>query len=271
MALGTTNVDAAISKVEPGATPGTFMVDPTGEIIDVGVPCSSVQTPFVGMAVAKSGQGTGCTKGCITSVNTSLDVGGFRRACGSKGSFTVHFTNQVIITPGDGTPVPRFSAEWDSGALIVSNDLTLNPVALLFAKSYIFTVGNPIQDVVDRFKQNGGGGHTFAFVGNDPCPVAAALLDCKTPPGTPVPVCIAPLAAEVESARMIKERYESDLFAMAGVIGVGVGADETDPTKAAIVVYLNTEDTSQLKAGVVPRELDGVKVRVIPTDPFVAL
>jgi hypothetical protein len=242
--LGSGNVDAAIATARAG------MVDATGAIIDVGVPCSGTQTPTVGLAVAKSGRTTGYTTGSIQSVNTSVSVG-YQKGCGTGKQFTVSYTNQVVITPG------TFSAGGDSGSLIVSNDGSPNPVALLYAGSTSQTIGNPIQAVVSAFQ---AGGHTFSFVGNT-CAVAASSTSAA---GLDLSL------AEVDFARTVKERYEPDLFALPGVIGVGVGVDELDATRAAIVVYLSTDVSAHPQPGRVPADLGGVKIRVIPTDPFIA-
>ena len=77
-----------------------------------------------------------------------------------------------------------------------------------------------------------------------------------------------PPANDIDFARTIKERHERDLFANPGVLGVGIGADETDPTQAVVVVYV--ESSGGKVARGLPTELDGLKVKVIPTDPFEA-
>jgi len=252
--LGRANVDAAISTARSG------MVDSTGAIIDVGVPCNTTQAATVGLAVAKSGRTTGKTTGTIQSVNTSVSVQ-YQKGCNSGKRFTVSYTNQVVITAGSGS----FSAGGDSGSLIVSNDGTPNPVALLFAGNSTQTVGNPIGAVVSAFQ---AGGHTFSFVGSSCGATASSTSADSTSLGKGGQ--ITPLDAEVDFVRTVKERHEPDLFAKPGVIGVGVGIDETDPSLAAIVVYFSAGNGAHPQPGLFPAELDGVKVRVIPTEPFVA-
>jgi hypothetical protein len=239
--LGSANVDAAISTARAN-------VDTTGAIIDIGVPCSNTQTPAIGMSVTKSGRTTGQTFGSVQATNLSVSIQ-YQRGCNSGKKFTVSYTNQVSITPG------TFSAGGDSGSLIVSNDGTPNPVALLFAGSSSITVGNPIQSVVSAFQ---AGGHSFSFLGN------SCLLDT----GTADQLGLGPTANDVDFARAIKERHEADLFARAGVIGVGIGADQNDPTEPVIMVYVESGKGSRAKG--FPTDLEGVKVRVIPTDPIVA-
>ncbi len=249
--LGSANVDAAIATARSG------MVDTTGAILDVGAPCSNTQTPTLGLAVAKSGRTTGYTTGTVQSVNTSVSVQ-YQKGCNSGKKFTVSYTNQVVVSAASGS----FSAGGDSGSLIVSNDGTPNPVALLFAGNSTQTIGNPIQDVVSAFT---AGGHTFTFVGTT-CATAAS----STSASLGGIQAVLPAAAEVDFVRGVKERFEPELFARPGVIGVGVGADEVDPSRAAIVVYLSTAAGSHPDSHAFPSELDGIPVRVIPTEPFVA-
>ena len=61
---------------------------------------------------------------------------------------TARFEDQIVIT-GRG-----FSAEGDSGSLIVTKGLLLadrRPVGLLFAGTVTTTLANPIDLVLDRF------------------------------------------------------------------------------------------------------------------------
>jgi hypothetical protein len=249
--LGTANVDTAISTARSG------MVDTTGAIIDVGVPCSSPQTPTVGLAVAKSGRTTGYTTGSIQSINTSVSVQ-YQKGCNSGRKFTETYTNQLVIT-GSGS----FSAGGDSGSLIVSNDGTPNPVGLLFAGNSTQTIANPIQAVISAYQ---AGGHTFSFVGNTCATASSSEKSVLLGKGQGV----APLDADLAFATTVKERYEPDLFGQPGVIGVGVGSDEADASHAVIIVYFTTAAGTHVQPGNFPETLDGVKVRVIPTEPFVA-
>jgi hypothetical protein len=245
--LGTANVDVGLSQVIPG------QVDAGGAILEVGVPCSAIQAPAVGLAVEKSGRTTGLTTGSIASINTSVQVQ-YQKGCNKGRKFAEVYTNQVVISPG------TFSAGGDSGSLILSNDGTPNPVALLYAGSSSVTIGNPIQDVANSLT---AGGHTFSFAGNTCGPAAArggAIVESLGVRG--------PTANDLDFARTIKERHEQDLFANPGVLGVGVGADDQDPTQAVVVVYVDTTGGRVTRG--LPSELDGLKVKVVATDPFEA-
>ena len=251
--LGTANVDAAISTARSN-------VDSTGAIIDVGVPCSNTQAATVGLAVTKSGRTTGQTTGTIQSINTSVSVQ-YQKGCNSGRKFVISYTNQLVIS-GSGS----FSAGGDSGSLIVSNDGTPNPVGLLFAGNSTQTIANPITAVVNAFQ---AGGHTFTFVGSA-CAVAASSEAGEAVIGSKGAGDQQLLPAEVDFATGIKERYEADLFTKPGVIGVGVGADETEAGRAAIIVYVSTAAGVHPQPNGVPEQIEGVRVRVIPTEPFVA-
>jgi hypothetical protein len=48
---------------------------------------------------------------------------------------------------------------------------------------------------------------------------------------------------------------------------VGIGASETDPTEAVIVIYV---DQTARRLPRLPQIIQGIKVKVIVTDPIVA-
>ncbi len=242
--LGTQNVDAALAALRTG------QMNSTGKILDIGVPCATPGTPRVGLAVAKSGRTTGCRTGTIGSISTNVSVQ-YQKNCGSGRKFTIPYTNQVIINS------TTFSAGGDSGSLIVSGACTTTngdnaPIALLFAGSSSSTVGNPIQDVV--------GALGISFVGTSKCtaPTSAAAATA---------LGREPLQNDLDFATMIKDRHAPDMMRTPEIIGVGVGVTDRDPSEVALVVYVDSTRPIQPR---VPTEIDGVPVRVVRTDPFVA-
>ena len=235
--LGTANVDVGLSTARSG------MVDTSGAILDIGVPCASVQNAVIGFPVMKSGRTTGLTTGTVTSTNTTVQVQ-YQRGCGQGKHFTITYTNQIVTG--------NMSAAGDSGSLLLSNDGSPNPVGLLYAGSSSATIYNKADDVVSALN---AGGHTFAFVGNN----------CL---GADVDFGPTPSAREIEVAQRVKVENESDLFAIPGVRAVGIGAAEDNPIEAVIVVYL--EPTHDHGWQNVPLQIDGVRVRVILTDRIVA-
>ncbi len=243
--LGTANVDTALSLAR------LANVDTSGAILDIGVPCSNTQNATIGLPVMKSGRTTGFTTGTVTSINTSVSIQ-YQKGCNTGKKFTVTFTNQIVTG--------AMSAGGDSGSVLYSNDGTPNPVGLLFAGSASQTIYNPIQAVVNAYT---AGGHTFSFVGSncaaarssDPALLAAAAVKV-------------PGEASMGKANQAKVEHENDLMKMPGVWGVGIGSSEKDATEAAIIVYV--EHPGKGKSHNVPAELDGIKTRIVYTDPFVA-
>lgn len=245
--LGSTNVDAALARVRPG------QVDTSGAILGIGVPCAATQNATVGLPVRKAGRTTGVTTGTVQAVNVSTNVQ-YQRGCGFGIPFVVSFTNQISITPG------TFSTGGDSGSLILSDDGTPNPVGLLFAGSSAATLANPIASVVSAFT---AGGHTFSFVGSA-CASPDEAVGGDKLLGLP--------ESELQFAKSVQARHEKDLFRLPNVIGVGVGKteDKADSRDAVLILYVQSRPGMLLVDEGYPAEMDGLKVRVIPTDPFVA-
>jgi len=69
--------------------------------------------------------------------------------------------------------------------------------------------------------------------------------------------------SEVSRARGVKHQHAQDLMATAGIIGVGVGASNDSPGESALVVFVEKG-----KAVAVPAVIDGVRTKVVVTDPF---
>jgi hypothetical protein len=242
------NVDAALAQLRSG------QMDSQGFIEGIGVPSSTVVAPSIGLSVTKSGRTTGTTTGSVSSFNTSVSVQ-YQAGCGKGKKFTVSYTNQVVITPGS------FSAGGDSGSLIVTNNASHNPVALLFAGSSSSTIGNPIGEVLTKVSAALGGG-LVSFGGKASSTPASALR--ISPSGHLVPQ----LPQEVvDFAIQVKEERVAELMARPSVIGVGVGASETDDRSAAIVIFV---DKTTGVAPKLPKRIKGVEVQVVYTDPFVA-
>ena len=69
-------------------------------------------------------------------------------------------------------------------------------------------------------------------------------------------------------ALAVLELHRNNLMATPGVIGAGVGAASDNDVEAAIVVYV--DKTASFRPQFSPA-LDGIRVKVVFTDPFVAL
>ncbi len=253
--LGSSNVDAAIAQLRNGT------MDATGFIEDIGVPSAAVVAPLVGMSVAKSGRTTGFTTGNISSTNTSVSVQ-YQTSCGGGKKFTVSYTGQIVITPG------TFSAGGDSGSLIVTNNAAHNPVGLLFAGSSSSTIANPVSSVLTQLGT--ALGRPLVFVGTGTAgPTTQSSSQSEIAPFIRGPRGLMQQlpAQAADRANAVLELYRASLMGTPGVIGAGVGAKADDDSEPAIVVYVDR--TAPGRPQFAPA-LDGVAVRVIVTDPFVA-
>jgi hypothetical protein len=266
-ALGS-NVDAAIAELRPG------LMDETGVIMDIGVPSAATLAPAVPLAVQKSGRTTGRTTGTISSINTNVVVQ-YQESCGIGKKFTVSYSNQIVINSS------TFSAGGDSGSLILANDGSFSPVGLLFAGSSTTTIANPINEVLARVGNAHGAAVSFNL----------SLTGGTTPPpdgggggggggngrgngrgggsggstgaqggGPSLP------ASEVARGTAAKEAHAARLMADPAILGVGVGEDPDAPGQAVVIIYANR---GQARAAIA-RELDGVRTRIVETDPIVA-
>lgn len=243
--LGSSNVDAAMATLRSG----TMRTD--GFIEDIGIPCATPATATVNMSVAKSGRTTGFTTGSVQSVNTNVSVQ-YTAQCGGGRRFTVSYTNQIVVTPG------TFSAGGDSGSLIVTNDSNHRPVGLLFAGSSSSTIANPIGQVLSQLGTALGGGRTVSFVGSN-CTTTTSAAGRVSDQG--------PSSDAVEFATQAMRGRERAIMSRAGVIGMGVGTADENTGEAVIVVYV---DITAKASPSLPRRINGVRVKRVFTEPFIA-
>jgi hypothetical protein len=249
------NVDAAIAQLRPGT------MDSTGFVEDIGVPSSSAIAPTVGLSVVKSGRTTGFTTGSIGSINTSVTVQ-YQRGCGGGKKFNVSYTGQVVINSS------TFSAGGDSGSVIFSNS-GKNPVALLFAGSSTATIGNPAILVLTRLSAVLGRTLSFVGSGGGSSPTTQSSKKNELEPFMRGHGGVIPQLPEqaADRASGVLELHRANLMATPGVIGAGVGATSENDIEPAIVVYV---DRTAPGGPQFAPSLDGVAVRVVFTDPFVA-
>ena len=139
--LANNKVDAAIAAidiVQEGDYEGLAVGNATPSD-GYGTPTSAIQSAFVGQAVQKYGRTTGLTKGSVTMVNATVNVG--------YDAGTARFVNQIIVESRK-----PFIKPGDSGSLLVT-DPGKNPIGLLFAGSTTGKLGvaNHIDDVLSSF------------------------------------------------------------------------------------------------------------------------
>jgi hypothetical protein len=124
-------IDAAIalsSKANLGNT------TPSG---GYGTPNSITVMAVLGQSVQKYGRTTSLTKGTVTGINATINIG--------YSNGTARFVNQIIVQSKSA-----FIKAGDSGSLLVTSNTACNPVGLLFAGngSGTLAVANQINNVL---------------------------------------------------------------------------------------------------------------------------
>jgi hypothetical protein len=249
-----THVDAAIALIVPGA------VDLTGNILSLGGTATG-GTPdsgpphqgrgilaSVGTPVAKSGRTTGLTCSTVATTNLSTSVS-YQTQCNGGTSFSVTYKNQIAVA-GSG-----FSAGGDSGSLIV-DQLTADPVALLYGGSDTETVGNPVGEVLTALADQQG--NQPSFVGSAS---AHQVIGC-TLPGAAVKAAqavIAVDAASIAQAQRARDLHAPELLANSYIYAVGVAASVDRPGEAAVLIIVNPgQEPTPL-----PATIEGVATRIV--------
>jgi len=259
-------IDAALALINSGA------VDTTGTILQLSGTASNPPTngpphagsgvaPTVGRMVAKSGRSTGLTCSAIFSIQVNVSVE-YQKGCGTGSTFNVSFTNQVDITNNG------FSAEGDSGSLIVTQD-TADPVALLFAGSASDTVGNPISDVLNGLADPANPQSKPVIVG-DPSPTGHAVAACSLP--GPQSATAARLAVQgaaippetMQRAATVRDAHLAELMAHPEMQAVGVGTSYDNSSEPAILLFVTRgQPRSNL-----PPQMEGIRTRIVEGDLF---
>jgi hypothetical protein len=250
-------VDAAIALIVPGA------VDLTGNILLLGGTATG-STPdsgpphqgkgiraTVGMPVAKSGRTTGLT--CSTVATTSLSTSvSYQTTCNGSTSFSVTYRNQVAVS-GSG-----FSAGGDSGSLIV-DQLTADPIALLYGGSDTETVGNPVADVLASLADQQG--NQPSFVGSA---ATHQVIGC-TLPGAAVKAAVQSAVsvdpASIMLAQRARDLHAPELLSNPYISAVGVAASVDRPGEAAVLIVVNPGQ----EATPLPATIEGVGTRIVST------
>ncbi|HEU5184594.1 MAG TPA: CARDB domain-containing protein [Gemmatimonadaceae bacterium] len=98
---------------------------------------------LLGIPVQKYGRTTKLTKGTITGINATVSI--CYEVVFIFCTKSARFVDQLIIEPGG------FSGGGDSGSLIVTDDASRSPVALLFAGSSTQTIANRLDLVLAHF------------------------------------------------------------------------------------------------------------------------
>ncbi|HET6930122.1 MAG TPA: hypothetical protein VFI45_07355 [Candidatus Acidoferrum sp.] len=249
-----TNVDAAIALIVPGA------VDLTGNILLLGSTAAG-STPdagpphggrgilaSIGKKVAKSGRTTGLTCSTVSATNLSTSVQ-YQVPCNGTPKFTVNYRNQIAVSGGG------FSAGGDSGSLIV-DQLTADPVALLYGGSDTDTVGNPVADVLTALADQQG--NQPSFVGSASthqvigCTLAGAAVTAAAQAAMSVN------AASIALAERARDLHAPELLANPYIYAVGVAPSVDRPGEAAVLLVVN----SGREPTPLPATIEGVGTRI---------
>ncbi len=272
LALPTTNVDAAVARVTPGA------VDPKGSILELGTKLpdgtlsaappgvSSTQgkgeTASLGMMVAKSGRTTGLTCAAVAAVNVDVLVDYFTDCAETSHAFTKTFTNQIAI---EGT---NFSDAGDSGALVV-DAANAEPVGLFFAggtdaHGVEHAIANPVGDVLTALNGQAPaalGPAAYSFVGGADHPVSCLNYDSKPQEDTS---SVASLPqSERERAETAMPTAQVLLNPAAGIVRVAAAVSKDHPGEAAIKFTLEPW-VSTATAATIPAAIGGVPTMIGP-------
>ena len=250
-----TNVDAAIALIVPGA------VDLTGKILLLGGTAAG-STPdagpphqgrgilaSVGKQVAKSGRTTGLTCSTVAATNLSTSVT-YQTLCNGGTTFSVIYRNQISVSGGG------FSAGGDSGSLIV-DQLTADPVALLYGGSDTDTVGNPVGDVLTELADQTG--NQPSFVGSASthpvigCTLAGAAVKAAAQSATAVD------ASSIALAQRARDLHAPELLANPYIYAVGVAPSMDRPGEAAVLLVINPEQVPTA----LPATVEGVATRIV--------
>ncbi len=270
-----TNVDAAIAKVESGA------VSPSGDILELGtkqadgtlaaappgVTCTIASpgttctagkgetiTNFSSApAVAKSGRTTGLTCASTIGVDTTISVPYYTNCAETNPYYTKTYENQLVIT-GD-----QFSDAGDSGSLVVDAS-NAEPVGLFFAgglntDNVDVGIANPVSEVLSELGSQMGA--TYTFVGATDHAVSCLNYGDATATAAQARTLSADEAARADSALNAAQALVNP---SAGILGVSTGKSSDRSGEGAVLVYVDQNTNAT-----VPQTVGGVRTVVIPT------
>jgi len=269
-------VDAALAAITDAVAPalsGTKVSHMgNGSYPDYFVEPGTV-TAYVGLKVKKSGRTTGVQLGQVAYINSDVTV----RYDGGR----ANFSGQVVVSPG------AFSDRGDSGSLIVTegngNPADNQPVALLFAGSSSYTIGNPIDVVVAQLGQALGGVQLSFGYDSSFAPLSAEGTlgpgdsgsggsggsggDNPNKGGKKPRGGLTMAEAATAHASAVRDRHQAEINSAPGVVGSGIGLS-SDGIRPVIAVF--TSGNPAAARAKLPAVLDGIELQVVETGEFVA-
>jgi hypothetical protein len=259
--LAPDNVDAAIASANGN-------VDSVGTILELGAatttdigdlpPSSTLGTPAIGLAVAKSGRTTGLTCSSIQALNGSVAVD-YDASCGGATAFQSHFTNQILVTGAN------FIESGDSGSLLVES-ATARPVGLMYAGGGSTAVANPITDVIAVLNTRTSAG--LGLITGNPdhavsCQQTQAVPNSKQIGGASAQVSATAVTLspqQKQTATSARDSHAMLLMRDQAVRAVTIGASADNPKEGAVVIELSAQPRQPI-----PAVIEGVRTRVVYT------
>jgi len=255
-------VDAAMAKVIPG--------DVSSALFGIGDISSTVAPPTMNLTVDKVGAGTAFTAGSITGLDENFNGvpfytrtpiilnGNPPTVIRSGNPITVNFINQIYVTPG------TFSAEGDSGALVVTGLSCSQPVGVVIGGISengvpTTTVLNPISNVLTELAK-AGGYKSLSIVSGGGCAAAK--------PNTAENLFQSPDAqaaeAATQTAEAARQRHLPDLVKIPHVVNMGI---EFRHSQIIFNVQVDEEANVAQVEPMVPPKIEGydVEVGAVPT------
>ncbi len=264
----TTNVDAALASVAPGA------VDASGAILELGAPVGGMLAAapptagsgevltaanLSGLEVVKSGRTTGLTCSTVNSVELAVKVDYYRDCAETQPYTTKVFTGQI------GIPGNSFSDAGDSGALVV-DAANAQPVGLFYAgttdasaESPGLSIANPIGEVLTALGARVGS--TLSITGAA-SPHRVACLNYEAHGVTLADPLASLIPSERKRAYQVARAAQALVSSERGILGVAAGASADHVGEAAVLVY-----TDRARGAVqVPAAVEGTRTVLIATD-----
>jgi hypothetical protein len=258
-------VDVTTAQISTG------QVDLTGSILELGAlsTVNGVQVPgsappaagagittAVGKLLAKSGRTTGLTCANVEATNVSMLVVQYESGC-STTPFNVTYNDEITVA--NMSNGQSFIGDGDSGSLAV-DELTAEPVALMFAGSDTNAVGNPVADVLNALHTSTG--HTYSFVGGAQHTVpGCSLPGLSSVKVTPQSAAAFP-AGEAQRAQTAATSNSTQIMNTPGVSAFGHGGSLDAPQEPAVTIFVAPGASH---AGI-PATIDGVRTRLIESN-----
>jgi hypothetical protein len=264
-------VDVTTAQIITTPSP---QVDTTGSILELGTltMVNGVQVPqpappaagtgittAAGKLLAKSGRTTGLTCSAVEATDVSMLVVQYESGC-STTPFNVTYNDEITVA--NMSNGQSFIGDGDSGSLAV-DELTAEPVALMFAGSDSDAVGNPVADVLNALHASTGGTYSFVGAGQH------AVPGCSLPGLSSV--TITPSAATLpagtaQRGQTAATNNSSQIMSTPGVSAYGGGGSLDAPQEPAVMIVVAPGASH---AGI-PATIDGVRTRLVESNSTTA-